>query len=88
MKSCIMKSKLYCKYCNNKTDMNKDKYLTYRKHLTCLLYEAEKSFYHDKFKLIAGNTRETWKLLGSILNKNMHSDLVSVFNVNGVEIYN
>ena len=47
MKSCMKKSKLYRKYCKNKTKENKDKYLAYRNKLKKLLRHSETRFYKD-----------------------------------------
>ena len=86
MKSCVKKSKLYRKYCNNRTKANKDKYTAYREKLKTLLRIAEKNYYSNKFTSISGNIKETWKLLGKILNKDEGSKIVDCFTDNGVEI--
>jgi len=86
MKSCVKKSKLYRKYCNNRTKANKDKYTAYREKLKTFLRIAEKNYYSNKFTSISGNIKETWKLLGKILNKNEGSKIVDCFTDNGVEI--
>ena len=88
MKSCVKKSKLYRKYCKNRSKNNKDKYITYRNKLNCLLHKAEKSYYKDKFKLVSGNIRETWKLLDSIFNKNSGNVSMQTFKVDGVDLVN
>ena len=86
MKSCIKKSKLYRKYCKNRTNENKKKYLAYKNKLKKLLHLAETRFYKDKFNLTMGNIRETWKLLGSVLNKNRENDICNFFIENDVQI--
>ena len=86
MRSCIKKSKLYRKFCNRRTQDNKKKYVRYRNKLKTLLRIAEKNYFSDKFKLMAGNIRETWKLLGSLLNKNQKNEISNLFVADGVEI--
>ena len=86
MRSCIKKSKLYRKFCNKRTQDNKKKYVRYRNKLKTLLRIAEKNYFSDKFKLMAGNIRETWKLLGSLLNKNQKNEISNLFVADGVEI--
>jgi hypothetical protein len=86
MKSCARKSNLYRKYCKNRSKYNKDRYIAYRNRLKGLLLKAEKSFYSDKFKSISGNIKETWKLLGTILNSNQHNDFANSFIVDGIDI--
>ena len=88
MKSCVKKSKLYRQFCNKKTPASKQRYIDYRKHLKRLLDKAEQDYYRDKFKIISGNIKETWKLLGSIFGKNVYNDTINCFNVNGVDINN
>src|ERR1700690_1995477 len=88
MKSCIKKSKLYRKFCKNRSKINKDKYISYRNKLKCLLHKAEKMYYGDKLKLVSGNIRETWKLLGSILNKSACNVSLQSFKIDGVDTEN
>jgi hypothetical protein len=86
LKSCIRKSKLYRRFCKNRTKANKDKYTVYRDKLKCLLRKAEKDYYSNKFKSISGNIKGTWKLLNSILNTNQGSEIVNSFTENEVDI--
>jgi hypothetical protein len=69
MKSCIKKSKLYRVYCRNRTKVNKDRFTTFRNKLKSLIHKAEVDYYRAKFKRISGNVRETWKLLGRVINR-------------------
>ena len=86
MKSCIKKSKLYRAYCNHKTKVNHDRFTTYRNKLKSLIHKAEVDYYRDKFKQISGNVRETWKLLGSVINRDLRNDGAGFFRENGVDI--
>jgi hypothetical protein len=53
-----------------------------------LLSIAEKNYYSEKFKLMAGNIRETWKLIGSLLNNNQQNEISNFFVIDGIEITN
>jgi hypothetical protein len=86
MRSCMKKSKLYRKYCKNRTKRNKDNYLAYRNKLKKLIRLSETRYYKEKFNSLMGNTRETWKLLDSVLNKNRECDISNFFVENDVEI--
>lgn len=88
MKSCIRKSKLYRVFCRNRCDANKAKYLSYRSKLKKVLRKAEQKYYSDKFKQFSGNIRETWRLIGSVLNTNPQGDTVNFLNINGATITN
>lgn len=86
VKSCNKKSYLYKKYIKNPNVENKTKYIRYRNKLKSILHKAEKDFYRAKFKQFQGNLTQTWKLLGTILNKNKQSNIVTEFVKNGCTI--
>ena len=86
MKSCMKKSKLYRKYCKNRTKENKKRYITYRNNLKKILRLSEIRFYKDKFNLTMGNMREMWRLVGLVLKKNRETDISNCFIKNGVQI--
>ena len=79
---------MHRKFCNNRTKANKDKYKAYRDKLKVLLRQAEKKYYSNKFGAVSGNIRETWKLLGTILNSKRGDEIVNCFNSNGRDICN
>jgi Notch-like protein len=81
-----MKSRLYKKFLKNPTPENKNKYICYRNKLKSTLHKAEKDFYRAKFKQFQGNLTQTWKVLGSLLNKNKQTDTVKEFLKDGVKI--
>lgn len=85
MKSCIKKSKLYKIYKQKCSPENKKRYIEYRNKLKSLLNKAETNFYSKKFQLMSGNMRETWKLIGSILNTNNRSNLPDSFIIDGIK---
>ena len=70
IKSCKRKSKLYKKYLNCPTKMNKKIHTDYRNKLKSLLRKAEVSYYKNQLNSSAGDLRQTWKLLNKILNTN------------------
>ena len=86
MKSCVKKSKLYRKFCKTQRKADKNKYTAYRNMLKTLLRKAEQNYYSQKFKLISGNIKETWKLLGSALGNQRLSDVTNCFRVDGTDI--
>jgi hypothetical protein len=86
MKACTKKSQLYRKYCKSKTKANEQKYKKYRNKLKSLLWLAEQGYYKEKLTIISGNIRETWKLLGSIFNKNANYEMAQFFTLNNEEI--
>ena len=69
LKSCVIKSKLYKQYRNKNTIDAKQKDVTYRDKLKTVLQKAEKDFYYKQFKLFSDNLRQTWKLIGTVINK-------------------
>ena len=87
MKSCVKKSKLYKKFCISQNGYHKAKYIAYRNKLKTLLRKAEQHFFVEKFKSMSGNIKETWKLLGSLLNSNNSmTDITNHFTVDGIDV--
>ena len=86
MKSCIKKSKLYRTYRKGGTIAQRDKYITYRNRLKKLLHIAEKNFYFDKLRLFRGNVRQTWKVIGSVLNQKKMSEMSESFKIDGINV--
>ena len=43
-------------------------------------------FYNEKFNAAAGNMRQTWKLIGSVLNSSKASNQADFFAVNNTVI--
>ena len=50
--------------------------------------KAERLFYHNKFTLLQGNIRNTWKLLNRIINKNKNVDVLDNFVKDGMNVTN
>ena len=72
----------------SRTDEAKQRYITYRNKLKTLLNKAERLFYHNKFTLLQGNIRNTWKLLNRIINKNKNGDVLDNFVKDGMNVTN
>ena len=68
-------------YCRNRTKVNKDRFTTYRNKLKSLIHKAEVDYYRDRFKQISGNVRETWKLLGSVINRDLRNEGAGFFTM-------
>jgi hypothetical protein len=79
IKSCKRKSKLYKKYINCPTKLNKKIYTDYRNKLKSLLRKAETSYYKNQLDFFAGDLRQTWKLLNKVLNKNGNNCFTDTF---------
>jgi len=88
MKSCVKKSKLYKIYCKEKTNEHKNRYVTYRNKLKLVLRAAEKRFYSDLLLKAKGNMRQTWKVIGSVLNQSKLSKISKSFNIDGSTVSN
>jgi len=79
---------LYKSYKKKPTLGNKNKYICYRTRLKTVLNRAERDYYRNKFKLLAGNLTQTWKLLNNVLNKNRPSAIVDSFVNDEITITN
>ena len=72
----------------SRTDEAKQKYITCKNMLKTLLNKAERLFYHNKFTLLQGNIRNTWKLLNRIINKIKNVDVLDNFVKVGMNVTN
>ena len=86
LRSCNKRSLLYKKFKNSHTTKAKEKYVKYRNKLKSVLKKAEKSFYHNKYKLLAENIQQTSKLLGNIIKTQSCKNSIDSFSINGIEI--
>src|SRR5271163_3237209 len=86
VRACLKKSNLYKLYRKSGSDVDKDKYKTYKKNLEGLLNTAEKTYYYDRFKCLCGDLRKTWKLIGDLTGKVQRENIAGSFIVNGVTI--
>ena len=67
------RDKLYQKYLNNKTDLNKRVYRKYANKLTDVLRASEVMHYKKQLKDHSGNSQSLWKIFGKILNSKKSS---------------
>ena len=88
VRACLKKSNLYKHYKKSESEVDKDKYKTYKKHLERLLNTAEKTYYHDRFKYFCGDLRKTWKLIGDLTGRAQRENIAESFIVDGVTITN
>ena len=88
IKSCFKKSTLYKKYKKTGRQVDKDRYLLYNKKLKKLLNRTEKTYYYNKFKCLAGDLRNTWKLLSNLTGKVQREGIANSFIVDGAMITN
>ena len=88
MKSCSRKKVLYKRYMKSRTQDSKQKYLNYRNKLKTVLKRAEREYYNNKFTILQGNIRNTWRLVNSIINKGKKCCLVDNFSKDGITISN
>jgi len=86
MRACIKKSRLYKVYRRESTPKNREKYTVYRNKLKRLLRLAEKKYYSEKLMQVKGNIRQTWKVIGSVLNQNRLFLIPESFKVDGVDV--
>ena len=86
IKSCNKKSGLYRSWIRKPTSFNRLRYTKYRNRLKVLLQAAKRSYYSDRFKLCAGNLRQTWTLLLSTINKKTKMPLSDHFILNGSKV--
>jgi Reverse transcriptase (RNA-dependent DNA polymerase)/Endonuclease-reverse transcriptase len=86
IKSCNTKSRLYKKYRTNPTIMNENIYKKYRNKLKDILIKTEKNFYSDKLMSCSGNTKQIWKILGTLTTSNSRDKIAFNFEENGKSI--
>ena len=79
IKSCNKKSRLYKKFRQDPSLLNKTKYVIFRNKLKSLLVKAEKFYYREKFNSIQGDLCKTWKLLRTVMNRNNTYNVVNDF---------
>ena len=65
-----------------------DKYKKYINILNFLIKKTKQTFYQDKFKILSGNLRETWKLLNSLTKRESICVQIDSFTENGNKIIN
>jgi len=82
IKSCRKKSRLLKVYKKTGSSVAKVKYVTYKNILKQTLRNEERKYYECQFQLRANDSRKTWKLINSLLNKNIKDELPRHFKIN------
>ena len=81
--SCLKKATLYKKYRQTNKLCDKNIYHSYDKKLKKLVRIAEKNYYSEKLKQFSGNSRKTWNLLNTVINKSAVTQDSMSFMING-----
>ena len=80
--SCEQKSILYKQYITTGANESRVKFIMYRNKLKTLLNKAENDYYSLKFKNCSNDSKRTWQIINSMLNKNIqHIAPPSEFNL-------
>ena len=82
------KNRLYKKYMNKRTNLNKTKYKTLNNKVNKLLRTAKKNYFSNQLENEKRNIKNTWKVLNNALNKNQYRPCNTEFNLNGTVINN
>ena len=84
LRSCRKKSRLLKVYKKIGTNVARLKYVKYKNTLKQALRHEEKKYYEDQFMSKAHDSRNTWKLINTILNKTNKDDLPHSFSLDAV----
>ena len=74
---------MYRKYKIHPSSLNESNYKKYKNKLKSLLNFAERSYYSQKLKSCAGNSKQLWETLNLLLNKQRPANIDLQFNING-----
>ena len=84
---CKKKNVFYKSFLNARNDTAEVRYKKYKNKLTSILRYYEKKYYSNLLKESKNNTKETWKIIKSLLNKNSQKSYYpSEFKNNGSTI--
>lgn len=88
LKKCIkQKNKLYKIFHRCPTVLNEIKYKSYRRVLHNILRKTEKEHYHTLFSREPNDTKASWKILKSLINKNKATNSVTSIKINDQVTY-
>jgi hypothetical protein len=87
LKSINYKNKLYRKFLRSPSEANRLIFTKYKNSLTTILRSAKQAYFSNQFEKEKNNTRNTWKVINSVL-KNNTSIRISSINVNDQSINN
>ena len=79
------KNKLYLKYRNKHTLLNKTTYRTYKIILNKALRKAERAHYNSLFENNRNNLNKSWRIIKDLINKNNNKPIQSSFLINNEE---
>jgi len=74
------KNKLYKKYLSQKNDISKLTYTNYRNKLDKLLKIAKNEYYINKFFEVKNDSKRTWQIVNSLLNKSKRNNYPDSFH--------
>ena len=78
-----LKNKLYVKQSRHDTLHNKTQYLRFKRSLRNAIYSAEKSYYNDLIKSYKGNSKKTWDVIKTVINKKKSACTFPEFFIDG-----
>ena len=70
LKSINVKNKLYKQYIAKPTQMNSEKFKSYRNKLNNLIRKCKREYYHKKFQKSKDNMKKTWQSINEIIGRN------------------
>ena len=76
-RSINIKNKLYHKYIKIPNDKNKNEYKNYKKILSKLLKESEKSYYKELIEKSQSKLKTTWTIINTIISKKKHDHITN-----------
>ena len=83
IRKCIFKkNKLYKRYIQNKTVLNKLSYTSYKNILTTILRYVEHKYYNDKFKTHSNNPKQMWKAIKQLIEYTSKSKDTTLLVIN------
>ena len=82
IRACHKKSRLLKIYKKTGSYSSRIKYINYRNTLKKLIRQEERAFYENKFASVTQNSKQTWKLINSILNKTKKCHAPSFLKIN------
>ena len=62
--------------------ISKLKYVKYKNTLKYILRVEEQKYYESQFSACAMDIKATWKIINSLLNKNVKHDLIQMMKIN------
>jgi len=86
LKSIKKKEQLYLKYIKNPSEINRNKFVTYRNKFKTIRVKAERYYYATEFDKCRNDLKKTWSLIRSIANMGQRDTTIESLKVNGTRI--